>query len=320
MTPSASDFYQRVNARHAAPLWEVLAGLVTPEPRPVCEPALWRYTEMRELLVEAGGFISARDAERRVLVLENPKMSGMSRATDSLYAGLQLVLPGEIAPSHRHTASALRFVIESDAGYTVVDGEKVAMSRGDFVITPSWSWHDHGNPGTSPVIWLDVLDMHLVNLLACSFAERDEREMQSQTHRASVSGQLPIFRYPYSQTRETLTGLAGNGPHPCHGIKMPYSNPVTGAHAMNTIGTFIQLLPAGFHGQPYRATDSTLYCVVEGNGETRVGDQTFRWGPSDIFVAPSWFPVSHNVESEAVLFSASDRPVQQALGLWREQT
>jgi gentisate 1,2-dioxygenase len=318
MTSSASDFYQRLSARNAAPLWEVLAGLVTPAPRPICEPALWRYTEMRELLMEAGDFISARDAERRVLVLENPKMSGMSRATDSLYAGLQLVLPGEIAPSHRHTASALRFVIESDAGYTVVDGEEVAMSRGDFVITPSWSWHDHGNLGTSPVIWLDVLDMHLVNLLACSFAERDEDEMQSQTHRASVNGQSPIVRYPHSQARATLAGLVADGAHPCHGVKMQYSNPA-GGPAMNTIGTFIQLLPAGFRGQPYRATDSTLYCVVEGKGETRIGDQTFRWGPSDIFVAPSWFPVSHNAESEAVLFSASDRPVQQALGLWREE-
>jgi gentisate 1,2-dioxygenase len=186
------------------------------------------------------------------------------------------------------------------------------------------------------VVWLDVLDMHLVNFFACSFAERDESESQTQTRHgeesylryganllpvgcASASGRSPIFRYPYSRTRETLASLAGSGLHPCHGIKMRYSNPVTGGYAMNTIGTFIQLLPAGFHGQPYRVTDSTLYCVVEGNGETRIGNQTFRWGPSDIFVAPSWLPVSHHAGNEAVLFSASDRPVQQALGLWREQ-
>jgi len=88
---------------------------------------------------------------------------------------------------------------------------------------------------------------------------------------------------------------------------------------MPTIGAFIQLLPKGFHTRPCRATDGTVFVAVEGRGESRIGAEILRWEPHDIFVAPSWLPVSHRAEDEAVLFSYSDRPVQQKLGLWREQ-
>ena len=128
-------------------------------------PALWKYRDVRPYLMESGELISAEEAERRVLVLENPGMRGASSITHSLYAGLQLILPGEIAPSHRHIQSALRFVIEGNGAYTAVDGERVTMHPGDFIITPSWTWHDHGNPGTEPVVWLDGLDVPMVVLL-----------------------------------------------------------------------------------------------------------------------------------------------------------
>jgi gentisate 1,2-dioxygenase len=130
----------------------------------------------------------------------------------------------------------------------------------------------------------------------------------------------PVFNYPYARTREALETLSRNGdPDPYHGHKMRYVNPASGDFAMPTIGTFIQLLPKGFSTGPYRSTDGTVYVAVEGAGESRVGDQIFRWQPRDIFVAPSWLSVSHHAEDEAVLFSYSDRPVQEKLGLWREQ-
>src|SRR5215472_5411859 len=338
--PAAADrteYYVRLNRYGAAPLWEALKGLVTPQPQSSCVPAIWRYAELRPLLLEAGDLISAREAERRVLVLENPAIPGMSKATDSLYAGLQLVLPGEIAASHRHTASALRFVIESEGGYTAVDGERTTMHRGDFVITPRWTYHDHGNPGNSPVIWMDILDIPLVNFLCASFAERHESETQPLTRPEGdsfrryghnllpvdydgASLNSPVFNYPWARTREMLAGLERNGPvHACHGFKARFTNPATGGYAMATIGTFAQLLPRGFDGQTYRSTDSTIFCVVEGTGESCVGGQTLRWAPNDIFVVPSWTPVSHKPDADAVLFSASDRPVQQAFGLWREK-
>ena len=143
-------FYARLKAKSAAPLWEVLSDIVRKDPRTSVQAALWRYDEMRPFIAEAGRIITAEEAERRVLILENPGLPGMSRITQSLYAGLQLILPGEIAHSHRHSASALRFVLEGSGAYTSVDGERVTMKPGDFILTPFWSFHDHGNPGKDP--------------------------------------------------------------------------------------------------------------------------------------------------------------------------
>jgi len=129
----------------------------------------------------------------------------------------------------------------------------------------------------------------------------------------------PVFNYPYVRTREALETLARNGqPDPYHGHKLRYVNPASGESAMPTIGTFIQLLPTGFATRPYRSTDGTVFVCVEGEGETRIGDTVFRWEPRDIFVVPSWMEHSHRAAAESVLFSFSDRPVQEKLGLWRE--
>jgi len=338
VTAQRQEFYKRIDKKSATPLWEYLADLVTPEPRTPCVPAMWDYDEMRPLLMESGGLITAREAERRVLILENPGVRGASRITQTLYAGLQLVMPGETAPTHRHTASALRFVLESSGGYTAVDGERTTMHAGDFVVTPSWTYHDHGNPGKGPVIWMDVLDIPLVNTFDTSFAEhysQDETQPVTKQEGDSLARfganllpvnftperkSSPIFSYPYSRTRETLHELSKNGPaDSCHGVKMRFVNPATGGPPLPTIATFIQLLPAGFRGKAYRSTDATVYCAVEGTGRSHIGEQTFNWKKHDIFVVPSWCPVSHEANQEAVLFSASDRPVQSMLGLWREQ-
>ena len=330
-------FYERLDRKDTAPLWEALAGLVTPTPQSSAVPALWRFDEIRPLLIESGDLITAKEAERRVLVLENPGIRGISQITQSLYAGIQLVLPGEVAPPHRHVASALRFVLESDGAYTAVDGERTTMEPGDFILTPSWTFHDHGNPGSAPAIWLDGLDVPIVNLFDTSFAEHypgDTQELsraEGDSHARYGANLLPleyeaesltapVFNYPYRKSREALDTLYRNGPvHPCHGVKMQYVNPATGGYPMPTIGAFLQLLPSDFSGETYRSTDATIFCVTEGTGESRVGEDTLTWKPHDIFVVPSWCPVSHNSSGEAVLFSFSDRPAQKALGLWREQ-
>lgn len=332
------EFYRRLQERNASPLWESLACIVTPKPHPSCVPCLWRYDEMRPLLMESGDLITAREAERRVLILENPGLPDSRRGiTSSLYAGLQLILPGEVARSHRHTASALRFIIEGDASaYTSVDGERTMMHPGDFILTPSWTFHDHGNLGQVPVVWLDGLDIPTVNFFDTSFAEPFGEEVQPVSRKegdalARYGSNLmpfgytpsrksaPIFNYPYSDSREALERVYRNGPHdPRHGVKMQYVNPATGGYPLPTIAAFLQLMPGGFSGEVYRSTDATVYCVVEGEGRTKIGSATFDWKPKDLFVAPSWYPVSHEATSEAVLFSFSDRPAQQALGLWRE--
>ncbi len=329
-------FYKRLDAVDAAPLWSVLAKLVTAEPRPAYTPAHWSYAPMRELLMESGGLITAEEAERRVLVLENPALRGKSQITQSLYAGLQLILPGEIARSHRHVAAALRFVIEGNGGYTAVDGERITMHPGDFILTPSWTFHDHGNLGDEPVIWLDGLDVPIVNLFGTSFFEPYPEQRQPI---AAPEGDVlarygagllpveyqskyktsPLFVYPYDRTREALSTLYRNGPlDDYNGIKMQYTNPATGGPTMPTISAFPQFLPKGFKGKAYRETDAAVYCAVEGSGRSIIGGQTIEWGPKDIFVTPSWAPVEHQADEDAVLFSFSDRAAQKSLGLWRE--
>jgi len=317
ITSQRQEFYKRLDRKNTTPLWAVLSNLVTPQPQTACQPAVWKYDEIRPLLLEAGSLITAREAERRVLVLENPGIRGKSQITQSLYAGVQLVMPGEIAPSHRHVASALRFVIEGGGAYTSVDGARTEMHPGDFIITPSWTFHDHGNPGDVPAIWLDGLDVPIVNLFDASFAERNPEETPAVTKPEDAT---PIFNYTWSRSRASIHQLSHHGTaHPAHGFRMQYRNPSTGESPLPTIGAFLQLLPAGFRGTDYRGTDATVYCVAEGRGRSRIGGNVYEWGEHDIFIVPSWCFASHEVDTEAVLFSFSDRPAQQALQLWREE-
>ena len=341
VTAQRKEFYGRLDLKNTAPLWEALARLVTPEPRPVCVPAAWSYDEVRPLLMEAGQLITAKEAERRVLVLENPGVRGLSQITQSLYAGLQLVMPGEVTSTHRHMASAIRLIVEGSGAYTAVNGERTTMHPGDFILTPTWTFHDHGNASQDPVVWLDVLDVPIVNMFDTSFAEHySSGETQPVTkaegtsalrfghnmlpygyeNRPPVRGEAsPIFTYPYSQTRAVLDGMRNGPVDPRHGIKMQFVNPASGGFTMPTIAAFVQSLPAGFKGLPYRTTDATIYCALEGEGHTKAGSRELSWKAQDVFTVPSWCPVSHFAGPESVLFSFSDRPAQQALGLWREQ-
>lgn len=330
-------YAERIAPSNLVPLWDRLHDLITPHPAGAARPALWAYDTVRPLLMEAGGLITAHEAERRVLVLENPGLPGLSRITTSLYAGLQLVLPGEIAPAHRHTPTALRFVVDGDGAYTAVEGERTIMREGDFVITPNWAWHDHGNDSDRPMVWLDGLDIPMVQLLDASFVEpyTDDRQPAARPLGDSLarygSGLLPvetrhrgrtspIVSYPYDRTREALERMRRNeewDPH--HGLRMRYSNPLTGDHAMPTIGAFIRLLPKGFATRGYRATDGAVFSVVEGSGRTELDGETLAWKRRDTFVVPSWRRHRHVADEEAVLFSFSDRPVQEKLDLWREE-
>src|SRR5437667_12754886 len=180
-TPEREAFYERIGAFNLAPLWERLHGLVTAQPTTPCLPAIWHYRDVRPWLMQSGGLITAQEATRRVLILENPGLKGQTSITHSLFAGLQLILPGEVAPAHRPSPSASRFTIEGNGAYTAVDGERTAMQPGDFVITPSCTWHDHGNDTPEPMVWLDGLDIPIVRLLDASFAEPGETDEQTLT-------------------------------------------------------------------------------------------------------------------------------------------
>jgi gentisate 1,2-dioxygenase len=330
-------YYGRLAKVNMAPLWEVMRNLVTPEPVTPVVPAHWRYCEVRPLLFESADMIYAEQAERRVLVLENPGLPKQSSITHSLYAGIQLVMPGEIAPQHRHTQAALRFILEGNGATTTVDGERFEMYPGDMILTPSWQWHDHQNETQEPIVWMDGLDIALVGLLDASFAQNSNRKEQevtrekeaSQTRYGAnllpiddtpISLNSPLMRYPYDQARGTLERLKTSSPlDPCHGIRMRYAHPRTGDWAMPTMGPAIQLVPKGFASAPYRATDGTIFAVAEGRGTATIGDKVFTLSPHDVFVCPPWAWRKFKAQDDLVLFHFSDRPVQEKLGLWREE-
>ncbi len=330
-------YYQRIASSNLTPLWEVLSALVPPAPHSPAVPALWRYAEIRHFVLEAGRIISAREAERRVLILENPALAGQSCITSTLYAGLQLILPGEIAPAHRHSQSALRLVLDGEGAYTAVDGERTTMHRGDFIVTPAHTWHDHGNPGASPVIWLDGLDIPLVRFLDAGFMERSPTEFQTELRPEGDAqarygrNMVPVdyapasaeparmFAYPFAQTREALAGIARAAPDAHFGHKLRYVNPATGASPMPTVGAFAQQLPAGFETRRYRSTEGAVFVCLDGEGVAAIAGQEFVFAENDVFVVPSWHAYRLQATRETLLFSFSDRPVQQALGLWREE-
>ena len=336
------QLYRDMDAYHLTPLWEVLHALVPPKPNTPCVPALWKYDEVRPFLMRAGDAITAEEAVRRVLILENPNLRGQSCITQSLYAGLQLILPGEVAPSHRHTQSALRFIVEGSGAYTAVVGERTTMRPGDFIITPSWTWHDHGHDADQPVVWLDGLDIPMLRFFDAGFAQNDTSRSQQVTrpegtslaryghnmvpvrHEPPYGKTSPIFSYPYERSREALNQLERHAPIDAwDGVKLRYVNPLTGGWTMPTIGTFMQRLPAGFAGKGWRQTDGAVYSVVEGEGEVVIAndreERRYAFGPRDHFVVPSWHTARLSSRGGCVLFSFSDRPVHEALGIHHEE-
>jgi len=329
-----NQFSSDVAALSMKPLWERTMRLA---PGTAAVPVIWRWSEVQPFLMRAAELITTQEAERRVLMLENPALAGTTFATTTLYAGLQVILPGEVARTHRHAPNALRMIVEGEGAYTAVEGERVAMRPGDFVTTPNWAWHDHGNLGAEPVVWLDGLDTAFANLFGAHFREDYPRKSQPVTRRSGQSAARyganllpleyrprgrasPLLSYPYERTREALDRVARNGaPHPCHGHKLRYVDPGTGGHPFPTMAVAMQWLPAGFSGRRYRCTDGAIFCVVEGRGRARIGEARMEFSAHDVFVVPAWVFHELAADTDTVLFSYTDRAAQEALGFWREE-
>ena len=259
-----------------------------------------------------------------------------SFSAQTIFTGLQIIMPGEVAAAHRHTPNALRFVVKGEGAYTSVAGERTMMHPGDFIVTPNWEWHDHGNIGTEPVVWMDGLDSAFTKFFGTTFREDYPRDVQplyrsEGDSMASFGSALlpmefkgegtasPLLVYPYTRTRAALAHLKETRPlHAAHGVKLRYANPATGKYPFPTMATFMQLLPKGFSGKPSRTTENAVYNVAEGSGRVTIEGKAFDFEPHDIFVAPSWCEVSFVAREESVIFSYSDRAAQEAMGFFRE--
>jgi gentisate 1,2-dioxygenase len=318
------------------------------EPKPAAIPHLWKWPEIEALMLESRDLIPIQTAERRGVFLANPKLNGKPFMTSTLLSDLQLLSPGESAPTHRHTSSSSRLHIKGRGAFTTVEGEKCTMEPGDVVINPSWQWHDHGNDGDGDVIYWNVLDVPLVESLDnifYDFAYKKEGDVAPNVQSIkkplnysddcySAPGVLPNFiqraNKPYScklvykweETRKALNRLRAHKGDPYDAIMIEYVNPETGQSVLPTMSFHMQLLRPGEQTLQHRQSSSSVYCVIEGEGYTDVNGVRLEWAKNDFFAVPHWMWHSHanrHRDHDAVLFSVSDRAAIQKLGLYREE-
>jgi gentisate 1,2-dioxygenase len=307
---SLDELFQDARRRDLDPAWTVYAQIVSNQPRPKAVPHVWRYDEARPLLERAGALVGTDDAERRVLMLTNPALKAPF-TTDTLYAGLQLILPGEVARAHRHTAFALRFIIEGSDAFTAVGGEKVVMNPGDLVLTPSFEYHDHGNEGKGPMVWMDGLDITLYQWIPANFANGYE---ESRYPSNAAQGPSRLL-YPWQEMKAELDRASGAFAEAAYHLRE------SGGPISATIGASGARIAPNASGPARRETASVIYHVVAGYGKTKVGDQTLTWGPCDTFAIPAWHEYRHvnDHDAPAYLFRIDDRPLLTAIGAYRRE-
>jgi gentisate 1,2-dioxygenase len=331
-------FHERMHANHMYGLWE-LASQMTPHPRPKMVSHMWQWSLLESIVDESSRAVPVGD-ERRALQLFNPGLGGRWATTNNLIAAVQVLLPGEVARAHRHTPTAIRFIIEGNGAYTAVDGERVYMAPGDLILTPSWAWHDHGNETQERVVWMDGLDIPLIASLEAMFFQFYTEQQVPASRPANASQHLyghahisptwikekpqasPLLLYSWEQTAQALDALRDHQGSAFDGVLLEYRHPQTGGSVLPTMACMVQLLRPGEHTKAHRHTGSAVYHVVRGEGFTIIDGQRFPWTKGDIVALPPWALHEHantSTGADAVLFSIQDLPVLNALGLYYEE-
>lgn len=341
-TPELLAYYDELGKYDAGALWTVANKIEPWEPKSASKPVLWRYADLREHVLRSVDLVTPEKAGRRVIYLNNPGRTDVSAAVGWIYAGLQVMHPGEAASAHRHSASAIRFIMEGQGAYTVVEGHKMTLGENDFVLTPNGTWHEHAVAAEgTPCIWQDGLDIPFVNAMEANFYEVHPDLAQAVTYEvddmtrtwgnpgltpggaAWTEGYSPMFKYEWEVTYEALEKYAGTiDGSPFDGVLMEYVNPATNGPVMQTMGASMQMLRPGERTRAHRHTGSYLYHVAKGSGHSVVDGHRFDWAQHDIFCVPSWAWHEHANASDsddACLFCLNDLPVIRAMGLYREQ-
>jgi gentisate 1,2-dioxygenase len=336
--PDLDAFYGEIEQLHLQPLWE-MAGLLTPTPVVKAVPYRWSADDLHKMAARAGELVPIdRGGDRRVLAMSNPGLEGAPFVSGTLWAAVQYLQAGEVAPAHRHTPAALRFVLDGEGVYTLLDGDPVSMKTGDLILTPSWVYHEHHNPNAHSMMWLDVLDLPLVAALDAVFFEEGPSEEadrsiapRSATERSFGQGSgivptgvstvthdrphSPLMVYRWVETVAALDALLelGDGRE----AELRYCDPSRDRDVMPTMRCEMRRVVRGVTSATDRQTGSRVCAVLGGTGVARLGGQEFSLAAGDVFVAPSW--CEHQLEAHTTLdiFTTSDAPVLEALGLFR---
>jgi gentisate 1,2-dioxygenase len=333
------DYVKDLRDLNLVPLWPSLRGVLPPKiPTRQTRPTCWAYRDIRPLLLKAGELTPIEKAERRVLVLANPG-HGLEKmqASAAIYLGMQLLLPGEWAPSHRHTPNAVRMIVEGEGAYTTVDGEKCPMSRGDLILTPTGLWHEHGHDGTAPVIWLDVLDLPLVYYTETSYHINGERQTVHTVHdesRPPLAAGLaptpvfersrkayPLLRYPWQQARASLLALADAQPQ-MECVQLTYVNPETGGHVQNILGYYALMLRPGQALRLPARSPACVFHVIEGGMTATIDSSAFDLGEADTCCAPGYTAVTltnQHADKPTFVFMADESPLHHKLGVYENR-
>jgi gentisate 1,2-dioxygenase len=335
-TKTEDQFHQLIHQNHMWGLWEI-ASQMTPHPRPEAVAHQWKWSLLKEVVKQSATAVPVGD-ERRAMQLFNPGLNGQWATTNTLIAAVQVLLPGEVARAHRHSPAAIRFIIEGDGAYTAVEGEKVIMHPGDFILTPSWQWHDHGNETNDTVVWMDGLDVPLTKSLNAMFFEMG-KELKASHHKPVNGSQAlyghgklkptwtkerplfsPLMLYSWEQTMEALHDLRNLDASPHDGISLEYTHAQTGGPVLPTMSCRVQMIRKGEKLKAKRVTGSSVFHVVQGRGLSTIEGKLFEWEKGDIIALPSWaqHDFANSGAEDAILFSISDRPVLEALGFYRE--
>ena len=333
-----ADYRAALTRQNLVPLWPNLRAVLPPgKPRPKTRATHWSYATLRPLLLKAGELTPIEKAERRVLVLANPGhgLENM-QASAAMYLGMQLLLPGEWAPAHRHTPNAVRMVVEGEGAWTTVNGEQCPMSRGDLILTPTGLWHEHGHDGNAPVVWLDVLDLPLVYYMEASYHVDGERQSVKpgrgdRTYaRGGVvpttvfqrnSSSYPMLRYPWVEARTALETLAADQPD-LTAVQVTYVNPETGGDAQNILGYYALMLRPGQTLRLPARSPAAVFHLIEGGVEVGIEDQRFVLAEADTCCAPGYITVSlrnRSADTPAFLFIADEAPLHRKLGVFESR-
>jgi len=335
---NVEELDRRLGEKWISGIWRIPAGARPGDPKTKVVPHLWKWADIYDGLLQARDQIAVERgaAERRTLRLVNPGVQDIEMTTHTLLMSLQMIQPGEVAPPHRHTMSAIRFILQGKGAYTNVDQQKMVMEDGDLILTPSWAWHEHAHDGAEPMVWIDGLDVPFVqSLQVISFEPFPEKRMPLAEPRYDTSAYgmarpvtgdepapNPPLHYRWREIYPALKKLSEGAANPYEGYAMEYVNPLTGGPTLPTMSCWIQLLKPGQRTQAHRHTSTAIYHAFRGEGTTVIDGKPFHWQKGDCFVVPLWHWHEHantSASDDAILFSMNDAPVLKPFGLYREE-